>query len=219
MCYFVNPAQKLSTIEKQYRTKFKDKKGEIAADETHRAKISGFSYPELPLVFPTGGDVGIWGLIPNFATSIEAFRKETNTLNARLETLSEKPVFKSAVGNRCILPVQSFFEYQWLDAKGKQKRMYEIFGYDDSLLSLACIFNIYENWGKRLLTFSIVTTEANTLMAEIHNSKKRMPVVLTAEEVHTWLSGENANDFRNREHILLKAKSEELENNEQLRLF
>lgn len=219
MCYFVNPTQKLSTIEKQYRTKFKDKKGEFAADQTHRGKVSGFSYPELPIVLPENADFGVWGLIPSFATGIDAFRKETNTLNARLETLTEKVVFKSSVASRCVLPIESFFEYQWLDAKGKQKRLYEIFASDDSLLSLACIFNSYENWGKRLLTFSIVTTEANDFMAEIHNSKKRMPVVLAPEEVHLWLTSENANDFRNREHIQLKAKPETLQNDEQLRLF
>ncbi len=219
MCYFVNPVQKLSTIEKQYRKKFKDKKGDIAPDQTHRAKISGFSYPELPLVLPETASFGTWGLIPDFAKAVDAFRKETNTLNARIETLAEKAVFKSSLNNRCVLPIQSFFEYQWLDAKGKQKRLYEIFSNDDRLLSLACIFNIYENWGKQLVTFSILTTKANALMAEIHNSKKRMPVILTEAEVKLWLQGENVFVFEDRNTIQLKATPETLENDAQLRLF
>ncbi|MFY7664572.1 SOS response-associated peptidase [Flavobacterium sp.] len=219
MCYFVNPVQKLSTIEKQYRKKFKDKKGAIAPDETHRAKISGFSYPELPLILPDTADFGVWGLIPDFAKAVDAFRKETNTLNARIETLAEKAVFKSSLNNRCVLPIQSFFEYQWLDTKGKQKRLFEISATNDNLLSLACIFNIYENWGKRFLSFSIITTQANELMAEIHNSKKRMPVVLEAEEVDLWLQREPISLFENRNKVKLTAVAEPIEPDAQLSLF
>ena len=82
--------------------------------------------------------------------------------------------FKS---KRCIIPVKGFYEWQHV---GNDKIPWYIYHSENEILSLA---GIYDDWtetttGEIFTTFSIVTTEANDLMAEIHNSGKRMPVIL-----------------------------------------
>jgi putative SOS response-associated peptidase YedK len=64
-----------------------------------------------------------WGLLPTWARD-RTFQK--NTLNAKLEALEEKASFRSCVHKRCLIPAESFVEWQWLDPKGKVKQNYRI---------------------------------------------------------------------------------------------
>jgi putative SOS response-associated peptidase YedK len=120
-----------------------------------------------------------------------------NTLNARIETLSEKPSYKSYLNNRCLILVDAFYEWKWLDEKGKTKKQYEITLQDNSPFAIAGIYNTWTNklTGEILNTYSIITTEAKELMAEIHNTKKRMPVILTPNNEKLWLGGNNIMQF------------------------
>jgi putative SOS response-associated peptidase YedK len=82
---------------------------------------------------------------------------------------------------------------------------------------LFCFAGIYNQWvnkltGETLNTFAMLTTEANPLMAEIHNSKKRMPVILTPQNESLWLAGINKNDFVKPEITLKPVKINESEN-------
>lgn len=132
-----------------------------------------------------------WGLIPAWSSSEFIPTIVNNTLNARSESLTTKPSFKHLVDSRrCVVPVNGFFEYQ---AQGKAKKPYFIYGSSDSILSLAGLYDIYEDSesGEKRLTFTIITCEANGLMAEIHNTRKRMPAILMDDQINTWLHAPN----------------------------
>ncbi|WP_310590465.1 SOS response-associated peptidase family protein [Dyadobacter sp. NIV53] len=74
-----------------------------------------------------------------------------------------------------------------------------------------CIGGIYSRWinpadNSEWFTYSMVMTDANSIMQIVHNSAWRMPVVLNREEEKEWLNGRNKDDFANRDHIELIAK-------------
>tara|TARA_R110001592_G_scaffold141264_2_gene362676 strand:- start:5087 stop:5512 length:426 start_codon:yes stop_codon:yes gene_type:complete len=117
-----------------------------------------------------------WGLIPDWANEDW---KRNYTLNARIETLSEKSAFKQYTENRCIILVDGFYEWQH---KGKEKIKFDI-GFNNQLFAFA---GLYSND-----TYTIVTTEAKGIMREIHNTKLRMPFSLkTDDNFNNWLNVE-----------------------------
>jgi putative SOS response-associated peptidase YedK len=121
-----------------------------------------------------------WGLIPPWAKDPSAGSK---MINARAETIAEKPSFrKPLLGRRCLVPSDGFFE--WKQDAGKQP--YRIFLKNTAVFSMA---GIWERWhspdGEILETFSIITTEANAFMKNIHD---RMPVILKPEDEKNWLN-------------------------------
>ena len=85
------------------------------------AKVSGFLHPLLPIQKSQEDKITwvSWGLIPAWADQ-EDIRQ--HTLNARIETLGEKPSFRDVQHNRCLVLVEGFYECQWLDPKGKRKQ-------------------------------------------------------------------------------------------------
>ena len=150
-----------------------------------------FSLPELPAIC-SGSPVNIsllrWGLIPSWVRSTDdANEIRFKTFNARRESIEKKPSFSSSIkSKRCIIPVKGFFEWQHI---GKEKIPWYIYHSGNEILSLA---GLYDEWtetttGEQLRTFSIITTEANDLMAEIHNSAKRMPAILDKSAEPYWL--------------------------------
>ena len=114
-----------------------------------------------------------WGLVPSWATDP---RSGTNLINARAEGISSKPSFRMPVRTkRCIVPADSFYEWQAGIAHGS-KQPYRIVMRDASLLAFAAI---WDEWirpdGRAAHTFAIITTEANPDVAPLHD---RMPVIL-----------------------------------------
>ena len=90
-----------------------------------------------------------------------------------------------------------YYEWQWLDPKGKEKQKYELRLPNEELFAFA---GLYSDWvdketGETKNTYTILTTEANPLLVEIHNHKKRMPVVLKIEEESKWLNHEPIEHF------------------------
>ena len=90
-----------------------------------------------------------------------------------------------------------YYEWQWLDPKGKSKQKYFIRPTDQELFAFAGIYSSWKNPqdGGLVNSYSIVTTEANELMSRIHNNKKRMPVALKREDQGLWLSGAEIENF------------------------
>jgi len=138
-----------------------------------------------------------WGLVPYWAKDIKIGAR---CINAMAETVASKPAFRDAFarGQRCIVPVDAFYEWQKIGA-GKQP--YAIVGADGLLLALA---GLWERWkdraaGDTVQTFTIVTTEPNELCAAIHD---RMPVILPREKWATWLGEREATDDELRWMIL-----------------
>lgn len=151
--------------------------------------VSGFSHPLLPVIRQDKIGLAAWGLIPSFANSEElAQDMRTQTLNARSDTIHEKRSFKLPIKNqRCVLAVDGFYEWQHL---GNTKTPYYIFPKNDSVYYFGCIYNPWVNrqTGEMTDTFSIITTDANPLMEVIHNTKKRMPLILPESGLHAWIN-------------------------------
>lgn len=184
MCF--HSKQTKSAQEVQYRFEaLLDDLNEFQA----QSHINGFEFPKSPIITDVNPKVIThyhWGLIPSWSKD-EDIKKFT--LNARVETLNEKPSFKESINKRCLVIANGFYEWQWLDAKGKNKVKYEVGIGNEDLFAFA---GIYSEWvdtftGEIKNTYSIVTTEANTLMSEINNHKKRMPIVLKPEDEKKWL--------------------------------
>jgi putative SOS response-associated peptidase YedK len=126
------------------------------------------------------------GLIPSRCKDPTGGRKP---INAKAETVARLPTFRDAYRKRrCILPVDGFFE--WKAIKGQRaKQPYAIAMKDGSPFGIA---GIWENWkepssGEWIRTFAIITTDANELVAEIHD---RMPVILAGSGYKRWLGEE-----------------------------
>ncbi|MBX5449571.1 SOS response-associated peptidase [Thermogemmatispora sp.] len=121
-----------------------------------------------------------WGLIPSWAKE-EAIGNRM--INARAETLAEKPSFKRLLRSRRCLVVADGF-YEWQQINGAKRPMY-ITLRDGSPFAFA---GLWDQWsasdGRTLRTCTIVTTEPNELLATIHN---RMPVILPREACERWL--------------------------------
>jgi putative SOS response-associated peptidase YedK len=150
--------------------------------------VSGFSFPELPIVIAKSIELFQWGLIPSWVKdTVTIDQLRSNTLNARSETVFEKPSFRKAiVSQRCIVPVNGFVEWQTVD---KDKIPYFIKPNNSDLFLFGGLYDtwINPNTHEKVNTFSIITTDANPLMAEIHNTKKRMPFILENSKLDAWL--------------------------------
>lgn len=153
---------------------------------------SGFSFPEWPVITaeePGKLNLFNWGLIPFWVKDEEqAKQMRARTLNAKSETVFEKPSFRSAIHKqRCIVISTGFFE--WQDCN-KKKYPYFIRLKGQEIFGLAGIYSRWtdKNTGEIFRTFSILTTHANPLMAKIHNLKERMPVVLPPLKENDWIN-------------------------------
>jgi putative SOS response-associated peptidase YedK len=162
---------------------------EKMAPEYHH--VSGFDHPDLlvitsdlkPYLFN-------WGLIPYWVKDTLAAEKIRNTtLNARGETLFEKPAFREAAKKRrCLVIIDGFYEYHHCN-----KRTYPFYIKlkDNVPMVLAGVWERWKNKNEIRNTFSIVTSAGNNLLEKIHNNPKlegpRMPLILSPEKQHEWL--------------------------------
>jgi putative SOS response-associated peptidase YedK len=125
-----------------------------------------------------------WGLIPRWAKPGD--KQSVAPINARSETITEKPMFRNLVKrHRCLVPANGFYEWKNL---GDHKQPYFISVPDDPLFAFAGLYDAFENdEGEETATYTILTTEANSMMARLHN---RMPVILQKKEEEEWLDRE-----------------------------
>ena len=148
--------------------------------------VNGFSHPRMPVLANQNMERLTWGLIPFWVKTEEMAQDLWNqTLNARWETIHDKPSFQKIKQNRCIVPCTGFFEWKQV---GKSKMKHNIEPTQSDFLFLAGMFDewVNPNSGEVLKTFSIITQPANELMSEIHNTKKRMPVLIDQEKLDEW---------------------------------
>lgn len=167
-------------------------KAEIKKSDEGQIKgiFNGFDHPRTPIILnsePTLIQCVEWGLMPFWAKDRNL---QDSTLNAKIETLQEKPSFKNILHRKCLVIVDGFFEWKWLDEKGKNKEKHLITMPDNEPFALAGLWSEWkDSTGETLKTYTIITTEAKGIMREIHNSKLRMPVVLKPEIENDWLLG------------------------------
>lgn len=128
-----------------------------------------------------------WGLIPQRTENdTKALQIRNYTLNARSESIFEKPAFKNTIfSQRCLIPATGFFEFHH---SGKNIIPYYIFLPDTEIFSFAGIWDTYINDTNQIIhSYSVLTKKADTFMSEIHNTKHRMPVILPFENEKNWL--------------------------------
>ncbi len=127
-------------------------------------------------------DLMKWGLIPFWAKDPKI---GSQMINARCETVLEKPAFRQAIKfHRCIIPCSGFYEWSH---SGDHKQPYYIHMADGSPMCLAGLWDQWKRPGEAnfLESFTILTTTGNKLMAPIHD---RMPVILHPDDYYLWLS-------------------------------
>lgn len=187
MCFSVNVNLVKDELESRYGISFPDHNKYQPSYYYH-----AFSLPELPAMCqgnPQKIQLLKWGLIPSWTrNSMEAESIRYRTFNARAESIRTKPSFaKPFRSSRCIIPIKGFFEWQHTDTG---KIPWYIYQTDEEIMSVAGLSDewIENSTGEIINTFSIITTDANELLAIIHNSKKRMPVILDKENERRWIS-------------------------------
>ena len=128
----------------------------------------------------SAGDAMRWGMIPSWS---KEFDSKYATFNARIETVSEKPTFRSAWANkqRCLIPMAGY--YEWTGDKGSKQPFY----ITDRNAGGLVVAGLYESWGNGQLSCTVLTMPAKQELAQIH---PRMPIMLTPETVSDWLSGD-----------------------------
>lgn len=191
MCYYVSLLSEVQELEHQYGA-------EYTGEPYHKdCRINGFANPNVPVIVDSDTDHIIpaqWGLLPSWAKDTELARK---TLNARMEEVHEKATYKRYVNNRCLILVNGFHEWKHLDSRGKQKDQYLIKVKGQNIFALGGLYNIWKNpaTDEEIMTCTVGTTEANPMMTEIHNTKKRMPILLSKQNQYQWLDDIPVEDF------------------------
>lgn len=144
-----------------------------------------------PVLFASDGgrrlEMTRWGLIPSWAKDPSIGNK---MINARAETVAEKPAYRSAFRKRrCLVPIGGFFEWK---RDGKVKVPHWIHPAAGEVLTVA---GLWERWypkdAEPVTTFAVLTTAANAFMADIHD---RMPVIVAAEDRAAWLDPDAGDD-------------------------
>jgi len=120
-----------------------------------------------------------WGLIPFWAKDAKI---AYSTINARAETVAEKPAFRAAFKKRrCLIPADGFYEWQ----PGEKKQPYRITMKDGEPFAMAGLWERWDKGEEPLESFTIIVTSGNSLMKPIHD---RMPVILDPDTWDHWLT-------------------------------
>jgi putative SOS response-associated peptidase YedK len=191
MCYHGSKAYTVTDLGERYNLPSIDHLADKWEIHYHE---NGFDHiPGPVLVSPESIGLFSWGLIPWFTkTTADANIIRNQTLNCISEEMFDKPSYRDVLkqGKRCLIPMTGFFEWKWQDSKGKEKTPYYIYLNDQKIFSVAGIYSTWEDKanGNTVYSYSVLTTKANKLMEEIHNMKKRMPVILPREYERDWLN-------------------------------
>jgi len=221
MCYHTKLTADAMSVAKALKAEFLEK--DIY---TPQEQINGFESPKYPIVVfnePKIIQYYEWGLLADYLRakgfskeSDEAKKARNNCLNAKLEELEDKISFKGKINNRCLIPMDGMYEWQWAEPGNpkSKKTKYVVTKPDNGVF---CCAGLYNEWidpltGFTTYCYTICTTEGNELMKEIKNEGERMLVVLNPDEQDAWL---NPNipylAFWDRSHIQLKAELAKVE--------
>jgi len=187
MCYNISLVKDVDRLEIRFAAQFADRG--LCTPMHH---VSAFSFPQWPVITNDAPDLiqfFQWGLIPSWiADKTAANQIKVRTLNARSETITAKPAYRISIRNkRCLVLADGFYEWH---LQNNKKYPFHIRLKSREAFAMAGIWDTWINKqdGTSLNTFSIVTTKANPLLARIHNSKERMPVILKPESEKKWIS-------------------------------
>ena len=192
MCFHTQQTKDAKTLENRFKAKFRQEDMPLIT-----GVYNGFDHPKTPIITAQEPDIiqcVEWGLVPWWSKDKAM---QNSCLNARIETLREKPSFSGILHRKCLILLDGFFEWQWIDPKGKEKQKYLITLPNNEPFAFAGLWTEWKNpqSGDLLNTYTIITTEAKGIMREIHNSKLRMPVILTQGNERPWLNDQRRADL------------------------
>jgi putative SOS response-associated peptidase YedK len=161
---------------------------------------------KIPVITGTEGPraliLMIWGLVPSWAKDRHTSH---HPINARAESLTERPIFSGFIeGRRCLISASGFFE--WKKTR-TGKVLYYIHRKNDALFSFAGLYDIWKGEGLSLCSCTIVTTAPNRVVAPLLD---RMPAILRQEDEAVWLAGPSP-DRITLSRILASYPADELE--------
>lgn len=209
MCYNVKALLHSQLIRAKNRKRFEEVRQieerlrEIEMADLYQA--SGYAHPRL--IIYTDQDAtpvpSIWGLIPGWVKdNDQRLQLWNSTLNARSETMFEKPSFRdSARSKRCLIYLDGFYESHH---QGGNTFPFFIRRKDAEPFAVGGLWSdwVDKKTGQKWTTFSIVTTVGNGMLSKIHNNPKlegpRMPVILPDELADEWI------DYKNNEKTVLE---------------
>lgn len=144
---------------------------------------------DVPIVRNTGDGrellLARWGLVPHWSKEPKS---SYSTINARAETVAEKPTYRNAFkSQRCLIPATGFYEWQNTDG---QKWPHHISLPEKQLFAFAGLWDHWEREGTAFDSCSIIVTAANATMKTLHD---RMPVIINAAQYGTWLNAQKFN--------------------------
>ncbi|MDX2100517.1 MAG: SOS response-associated peptidase [Leptolyngbyaceae cyanobacterium bins.59] len=194
--------------------------GRYTLSQSADVLAEAFHLPEVPLhiprynIAPTQGVAVIqqsqgtrqwqllrWGLIPSWSKDVKIGNK---LINARSETVAEKPSFRSAFRyRRCLIPADGFYEWQRQEKK-KQPFYFQV--HKGQPFAFAGLWEHWEGEGGPIDSCTLLTTQANALLAPIHD---RMPVILHPEDYDRWLDPQ-IQDSKSLESLFQPYPSEEM---------
>lgn len=195
MCYHVGSPSKSELKNKLPKKKI------YYPNENEIFHISGFTRPYLPVTLNKDSDAVIearWKLIPGWVKNETEAGKYANTLNAEAESIFEKASYKNYIlNNRGLLYVTGFYEPHKVVGK-KESENYFIYAPKREIISLGIVYSYFtdQETGETYPTFSVITTAANELLEEVHNEKKRMPLVIPEDSRDAWLFAQGKDEIK-----------------------
>ncbi len=189
MCYRFSMNAKVTTLAARYHRK-SDVLAGVPSVVEEQQDVNAFTFPLCPIITDAPQIQAYqWGLIPSWTkTEEDANKLRKMTLNARNDTIFSKPSYRESIlKRRCLIPVSGYYEWRHED---DAKIAYYLFVKDEPLFSIA---GLYDEWldrgtGEVVKTFSMITTEANSLAAYVHNTQQRMPAIIRQQDEDRWLS-------------------------------
>jgi putative SOS response-associated peptidase YedK len=192
MCFHASVTHRTEKIEKTFSVGLFDENIRSLFDKP-QYHLNGFAHPNMLVIPQEKKQVlapAVWGLVPSnkTASQIPTYYKEAlkfgSGLNARSEKLFQHALYKESVLNRrCLIPITGFFEPHEYN---KKKYPFYIQNSFKEPLALAGLYSVIETH----ITFTILTKAASPKLEQIHNSKKRQPVILNLQDVDSWLSNQ-----------------------------
>jgi len=129
-----------------------------------------------------------WGIVPHWVDDRADWHEP---INARAETVAEKPTFRDAFAKRrCLVLADGF--YEWTGPQGKRKP-HRVVVDDGELFAMAGLWETWSENGDEVVSVTVVTTDANDVVGRLHD---RMPVILAPDEESTWLESDDADDLQ-----------------------
>ncbi|KAA5532629.1 SOS response-associated peptidase [Taibaiella lutea] len=187
MCYHVSTPKKA-----KLEAKAREENLVIQGEFEQYYHVSGFARPYLPVTIntePTVIQPAQWKLIPHWVANEEGAKKYSNTLNAESTGIFDKASYKPYIQKfRGLLWIDGFYEPHKVEGK-KETENYYLYRPNNEIFTLGIVYSpwINKDTGELTHTIAVITTHANELLAEIHNEKKRMPLVISESDREGWL--------------------------------